>query len=63
MQIRWHDPTQNDVKQQNMEYLCIYSLEGWCIARTTFFDNSYDDTIATYSLPNLYLPKTSNSSH
>ena len=35
----------------------ILSLQGWCAARTTHFDDSYDVTIATYSLPGLYLPK------
>ena len=46
-----------------MEYLCKYEvyrveiLQGWRAARTTHFDNSYDVTIATYSLPDLSLPK------
>ena len=46
-----------------MEYLCKYQvyrveiLQGWCAARTPHFGNSYDVTIATYWLPDLYLPK------
>ena len=59
--------TQNDVKSQNMEYMCKYSvqrveiLQGWCTARTTHCDSGYDVTIATYSLPDLYLPKRKNA--
>ena len=41
-----------------MKYLYrVEILQGWCAAKTTHFDNSYDVTIATYSLPDLYLPK------
>jgi len=36
-------------------------LQGCCAARTTYFDNSYDVSIATYSLPDLYLPKMKNA--
>ena len=50
-----------------MEYLCKYQvnrveiLQGRCAARTTHFDNSYDVTIATYSFPDLYLPKINDA--
>ena len=50
-----------------MEYLCKYKvyrieiLQCGCAARTTYFDNSYDVTIATYALPDLYLPKMKNA--
>ena len=46
-----------------MEYLCKYKvyrleiLQGWCVARTTYCHSDYDITMATYSLPDLYLPK------
>ena len=49
-----------------MEYLCKYKvyrveiLQGWCAARTTDCDTSYDVTIATYSLPDLYLSQMKN---
>ena len=36
-------------------------MQGPCAARTTHFDNSYDVTISTYSLPDLYLPKIKNA--
>ena len=42
----------------------VYRVEillGWCSARTTHCDNVYDGTIATYSLPDLYLPKMKNT--
>jgi len=35
-------------------------LQGECVARTTHCDSGYDLTIATYSLPDLYLPKMKN---
>ena len=50
-----------------MEYLSKYRvyrveiLQGRCAARTTHFDNSYDVTIATYALPDLYLPIMKNA--
>ena len=45
-----------------MKYLSKYVyrveiLQGWCTARTTHFDIGYDVTIASYLLPDLYLPK------
>ena len=49
-----------------MEYLCKYYvykveiLQGLCAARTTLCDSGYDVTIATFSLPDLYLPKMKN---
>ena len=39
----------------------ILSLQGWCAARTTHCGSGYDVTIATYSLPDLYLPKMKNA--
>ena len=35
----------------------LQGLLGWCAVRTIHFDSGYDITIATYSLPDLYLPK------
>ena len=32
-------------------------LQGWCASKTTHCDSDYDVTIATYSLPDLYLPE------
>ena len=36
-------------------------MQGWCVARTTHCDSGYEVTIATYSLPDLYLPKMKNA--
>ena len=51
---------QKDVKSQNIEYLCKYYrveiLQGRCAARTTHCDSGYDVTIATFLLPDFYLP-------
>jgi len=44
---------QNYVKSQKMEFLCKHC----CAIRTTYCDHSFDVTIATYSLPDLYIPK------
>ena len=35
----------------------VLSLQSLCAAGTTHYDSGYDVTIATYSLPDLYLPK------
>ena len=59
MQLRWLVTSW----QQNMECLCKYRvyrveiLQGWCAAWTTYCDSGCDSTIATSSLPDLYLPK------
>ena len=46
-----------------MEYLSlqVQILQGWCTAGTTRCDGGYDVTIATYSLPDLYLSKMKNA--
>jgi len=36
-------------------------LQSWCVPRTTHHDRGYDVTIATYSLPDLYLLKRKNA--
>ena len=48
---------QNYVKSQKMEHLC----KCWCAIRTTYCDRSFDVTIATYLLPDLYIPKMKNA--
>ena len=59
MQLRWLVTSW----QQNMECLCKYwvyrveILQGWCAAWTAYCDSGCDITIATSSLPDLYLPK------
>ena len=58
---------QRGAKSQKMKYLCKYLvyrvkiLQGWCTARTMRCDSGYDVTIATYLLPDLYLPKMKNA--
>ena len=48
---------QNYVKSQKMEYLCKCS----CAIGTSYCDHSFDVTTATYSLPDLYIPKMKNA--
>ena len=48
-------------------YLCKYLvyrveiLQVLCAARLIHYDGGYDVTIATYSLPDLYLPTMKNA--
>ena len=43
--------------QCNHKVYRVEILQGCCAVRTTHFDFGYDVTIATYSSPDLYLPK------
>ena len=53
----------NDVREQNMEYLCANTKSTGLMSSKNYphCDSGYDVTRATYSFPDLYLPKMKNA--